>query len=409
MTYILRDYQEQAVDKIEWASQLEGNDLIVLPTGAGKSLVIAEAANRLKEDILILQPSREILAQNLAKLRTIVNQFDIGVYSASFNSRKVRKYTFATIQSVYEKPYLFKHFKYVMVDECHGVNQKNEDSMYATFFKEIGDPKVFGFTASPYRGAKGFGGTCLKLINRMKPFFWQRIIFNINPGDLVNEGYLVPLVYDDRSVVKHEDLRFNKSHSDFDMKNYENQVKINYPAVIEDIKDNFDIFTSNLVFCSSVEQAYLLSDMVPGSKAVCGKTKPGERDEIIEGFKSGRIHTVFNMGVLTTGFDHPALDCITLLRPTKSLSLYYQMLGRGVRTFPNKTHCTVIDYTNTVAKIGEIETIRLVKEQQAQYKNPVWELYCGNKRWHGKTLYTYMPNEHSKPKAKPATPSFRWY
>lgn len=73
-----------------------------------------------------------------------------------------------------------------------------------------------------------------------------------------------------------------------------------------------------------------------GAKVITAKTKSEERDNIITGFKDGNIKIVFNVGVLTTGFDHPSLDCIILIRPTRSIGLYYQMIGRGVRIAEGK-------------------------------------------------------------------------
>ena len=110
----LRDYQTEALSKVKWSMGLDGNDLLQLPTGAGKSIVIAELANYLNTDVLILQPTREILEQNRAKLSLYVGQEEIGSYSASVNEKIVRKYTFATIQSVYKVPELFAHIKLVV-------------------------------------------------------------------------------------------------------------------------------------------------------------------------------------------------------------------------------------------------------------------------------------------------------
>ena len=101
----LREYQRQAIDKIFWSKDknLEGNELIVLPTGSGKSVIIAALAHALNEPILILQPSKEILEQNLEKLCRYVERSQIGVYSASMDEKTIGFYTFATIQSIYKK------------------------------------------------------------------------------------------------------------------------------------------------------------------------------------------------------------------------------------------------------------------------------------------------------------------
>lgn len=409
MAITLRDYQEQAVTKAVWATQLEGNDLLVLATGAGKSIIVAEIANRLQKPILILQPSKEILEQNLSKLMHYVPASDIGVFSASMNSKKVRKYTFATIQSIYKKPWLFDDFRLVLLDEAHGHNIKNTDGMYSKFFASIGKPKVIGLTATPYRNMTGYhrtqtgelyGTTTLKLINRVKPEFWKRILINVGIGDLIDQGYLCPLEYENHKFLTHEEMKLNKSGTEFDLDHYAVKLGTKQQQIIDCVEDAQKRFNSVLVFCPSVLQAEKFSECIPGSACVSAKTPADARDRMIRQFKERRIQTIFNMGVLTTGFDHPELDCIVLLRPTRSLALYMQMLGRGVRIAEGKKHCTVIDWTNTVDKLGKIETVQLRKEQFPEYQHPMWELYSttvnGEERWHNRPLYSYAIKSKSR-------------
>lgn len=389
----LRPYQKQAIDKILWSQKLEGNDLCILPTGAGKSIVIAFLAKELNKPILILQPGKEILEQNRSKLALYVNSDLIGTYSASMNEKTIKQYTFATIQSIYKNPDDFKHFKLVIVDECHLVNPKNLGGMFTSFLTAIGSPKVIGFTATPYRmdlayRKTDYGGliayTTVKLINRTKYLFWNRLVFNINNKELLDAGYLSPLEYFDRSLVEHENIPMNKSMSDFDMDGYEMMLNKREHEILGAIAFGKQTSKSVLVFCSSVKQAENLAKAVEWSAAVSAKTPAKIRDSIIESFKDGRLHVVFNVGVLTTGFDHPGLDCIVLARPTRSIGLYYQMLGRGVRLAQNKTSCKVIDLTSTVKNIGKIETIKLDKVDGK------WELLSETGSWHNKELYSFI-------------------
>jgi DNA repair protein RadD len=132
--------------------------------------------------------------------------------------------------------------------------------------------------------------------------------------------------------------------------------------------------------------------MIRNSAVVTGKTNKVLREKIISDFKDGTIKYVFNVGVLTTGFDHPSLDCIVLLRPTKSITLYYQMLGRGVRTAAGKKHCKIIDLTSTVQHLGRVETIQLLKEKGK------WELISETGRWHNQQLYRYTIEVEKKKK-----------
>lgn len=404
MVFTLRPYQQNCVDRVMWDMKLSGNSLIQLPTGSGKSLVIAEVASRLDQEILILQPNREILEQNLSKLRQYVSPYDIGVYSASMDIKKIRKFTFATIGSIYKKPHLFDHIGLVIIDEAHLVNQKNTDSMYASFLNDIGNPKCIGLTATPYRNVTGYhtsksgatySCTTLKLMVRMKPFFWKRMLLSINPGGLVEQGYLCPLQYESADLIHHADLRTNKSMSDFDLEYFERMLKPHEQSIVTRIVECQNIYKSVLVFCSSVSQAARMAEVTPHSKVIHANTPKLQREWIIEEFKAGTLKTVYNMGVLTTGFDHPGLDCIVLNRPTKSLGLYYQMLGRGVRIKEGKTHCQVIDFTGTVSEMGPIESIKLVKMQMPQFQHPTWELMTESGHWHNRPLYA--PRMVNKP------------
>ncbi len=396
MSYVLRPYQQRAVGKLLWAQKLEGADLCVLPTGAGKSIVIADLAHKLNQPLLILQPTKEILEQNIEKMRAYVDNNEIGIYSASMSRKYLGFYTFATIGSIYKKPETFAHFKTVIIDECHLVNPKNLDGMFTQFLQGIDNPKVIGFTATPYRldnmyewingGKELVTHTVTKLINRLKERFWRRIIFNINNYELIEQGYLVPLRYVDKSIIRHSQIPTNISRSDFDMEAYEEKISGEEEKIINAIFFAQEIGKSVLVFCSSVRQAEWLADLVDGSAIVTAKTPKKERERVVEGFKSRKIQTVFNVGVFTLGFDHPTLDCIVLLRPTRSIGLYYQMLGRGVRPAEGKRFCRVVDLTGTVEALGRIETIKLVKRDQ-------WELESEKGSWHKKPMYSFNITE----------------
>jgi DNA repair protein RadD len=136
-------------------------------------------------------------------------------------------------------------------------------------------------------------------------------------------------------------------------------------------------YKSVLVFCATTEQARHLSSVIKGSAVVLAETRKDDRAKVVAGFKGGEIKTVFNVGCLTTGFDHPALDCIVLLRPTRSPGLYNQMLGRLTRPAEGKTHGTVIDLTGTCKALGRIESFELYQNDRGLWdlrteKHPTW-------------------------------------
>lgn len=390
----LHDYQKETVDTVLGDFKTPSNSVCVVATGGGKSFIIAEVARRLApEPLLILSPSKEITEQNYAKLKTHFSE--IGVYSASMGSKTIKQVTVATIGSIYNEPDLFKDFKYVLIDECHLVGVNDDMGMYLKFLDAIGVSKVVGFTATPFRMAHTYlppsytkMATTTKVITRIRgkreECFWSRIIVNITTEFLIERGYLCRPTYFDNSTVTHEHIPTNKSASDFNLEAYAEMILPDEENYLHTIKRLGDISKSVLVFCLSVEQAIRFSQTMVGGAVVSALTPKKERERIIAGFRDHSIKYVFNVSTMTTGFDHPALDGIVLIRPTRSLALYSQMVGRGMRTAPGKTTCNVIDFSGTVRSIGHAETIKVVK------RGRVWELQsarCTN--WHGRVLYIF--------------------
>lgn len=385
MKYQLRPYQQEASD-IAVRMMQKGNKPFVIQaaTGAGKSLIIADICHRLDAPVLILQPSKEILEQNYNKLVSY-GVTDVSMYSASMNSKKIAKYTYATIGSIYKKPELFMHFKYVIIDECHGVNPKNEMGMLTSFLKAINCNSVCGLTATPYRivqkyiteGTDLYYTASLKMINRIHPFFFKSIAYKIETADLIEQGYLSPVKYFVETVDTSR-LRPNSTGADFTTESLEyfwNEKRLRRIAQAVQYSDKNH--KRSLVFCSSIKQATnaleLARGLGVGAEIVTGKTPMKEREQIIADFRAGKIKHLLNVGVFTTGFDVPELDCVILARPTMSLALYYQMIGRGVRLDPADATkvLKVYDLSGTVEKLGRVETIR-VQREAGGFRDEVW-------------------------------------
>lgn len=373
---VLRDYQVDASNAIINALKYYKKPAFaVLATGAGKSIIIADVCHRLNEPVLVLQPSKELLVQNHAKL-LMYGITDISMYSASVNQKEISKFTYATIGSIYKHPEKFKHFKHIIIDECHLVNPKG--GMYRSFFKALGVENIIGLTATPYRSdttyvSMGSGivkatGT-LKMINRIKPFFYKKMLYKIETNELIERGYLSPIDYfiDETDT---SDLRINDGGTNFtedSLEIYADKVVGRTAQIIEGIHER-GLAKRNLVFCTSIKRAYdtqeILADMGIRAEVVTGKTPKKERDKLVKQFRDGEFVHMLNVGVFTTGFDVPELDSIILARPTMSLALYYQMVGRGVRldpADPNK-RLKVYDMSDNVRTMGRVETITLTKE-----------------------------------------------
>lgn len=364
MTYTLRDYQQESSDAAVsfFQTKNDRNGLLIVPTGGGKSLILADIAFRLGGPLLVLQPSREILAQNFAKLKSY-GVDDCSVYSTSLNSKKISRITFATIGSIMAHIDDFDHFKYIIVDEAHCVNASQ--GQYKQFFDKV-KRKILGLTATPYRltsalqyldregkqhfrpkddeDSKKFDERIasreltmetrcvLKFLTRTRPRVFHDVVYQVDISTLLSRGYLADVDYFDLSVVDQSKLRRNSTGMDFDDKSLFNEFKqTNFGDYLlsivqrllhpKDGKPRRGI----LVFTKYLEECDALVKRLPSCSLVSGSTPKKERDEILENFKLGCIDVLVNVNCLTTGFDYPELDTVVIARPTMSLALYYQI------------------------------------------------------------------------------------
>ena len=362
--YVLRPYQDETADRCVaglMAPRPE-NGIAVLPTGSGKSLVIASVVSRLDGPAIVFQPSKEILEQNLQKLRSY--GFSPAVFSASAGSRRIGDITLATIGSVFRNHRKFAHVRYVIVDEAHLVNSKKDDSMFMQFLAGLPDVRVLGLTATPYRlTTDGYGGSILKFITRTRPRVFTKVWHVVQNGDLFRAGHLARLEY---KVVKtgfdRSRLRLNSTGADYTDESVRNHfATLNFSdQIVRCVSRLHELGRrGTLVFTRFVEEAEYVARRVPGAAIVTAKTTRDERERIIREFRAGRIPVVSNVGVFTIGFDYPELANVILARPTRSLALYYQMVGRSVRPHPAKEAAYVVDMVGLSSEFGHVEDLEL--------------------------------------------------
>lgn len=389
MKYQLRPYQIEAV-KTALSSLTSGKPrptIMTLGTGAGKSLIIGAICHELTKldaeaGVLVLAPSKELLEQDEEKLKAYGID-DIKVYSASAGEKEVGQYTIATIGSIYKKPELFRHVKYVLIDETDLVSI-SADGMYAKFFDKLHITRILGLTATPYKmriktfRRPGFidQSTSVCMMNRFPPvkgtlgprYMWGSIVYKMEMKELQKAGYLCPIKY--YSELPKAQLRLNSTGGDYRKEDIQAFGEQSWNRILSVLiallrRDNPKRV---LVFCPSVKASQKLSEKLReyGVKAdhVDGKTPKKERTEKIDRFKSGETQVMCNCQCLTAGFDLPALDCIVYARPTISPRVWSQAVGRGVRLDPdnpNKT-LTVYDLVGCCYTIGRVEDIKLAKE-----------------------------------------------
>ena len=366
MSYILRDYQQQASDSAVTFfnnKTKKTNAIMVLPTGSGKSLIIADIASRLDGHTLVFQPSKEILEQNFKKLCSY-GILDCSIYSAS-NSKEISRITFATIGSVKSHPELFAHFKNIIVDECHLVNPI--EGMYKDFFDAV-KCKVLGLTATPYRlsSSRDFG-SMLKFITRTKPHVFSEVIYHVQVSTLLDMGYLSKVNYYPMNPTGWNELnlKINTTGADYTDKSVQKEYeRIDFYSYIVHIVQRLMNPKAGgkrkgiLVFTRFLKEAERLTMSIPGCVIVSGDTPKKERERILEMFKVGEIPVVANVGVLTTGFDYPELDTVVMARPTMSLAMYYQIVGRCIRPYKGKT-AWFVDLCGNINRFGEVSDLHL--------------------------------------------------
>lgn len=363
---ILRDYQQRAIDDLyRWFSNGNpGNPCMVLPTGAGKSLIIAALCKDAMQNwpetrILMLTHVKELIEQNADKMRAIWPGAPMGIYSASMGRKQLEEpITFAGIQSVRNRAAEIGHIDLIIIDECHLVNHQAEGG-YRKLIADLHEInpalRVIGLTATPYRLGHG-------AITDGEALF-DDLLESVTIEELIYKGYLHPL----RSKVTKERLsadgvkKRGGEYIESDLQKAVNTDAHNQAAVQEVIALAGDR-RHWLFFCTGVDHAYNVRNELRAhgiaAETVTGETPKKERARIISDFRAGRIQALTNANVLTTGFDAPNIDLIAMLRPTMSPVLYVQMAGRGLRPKQHTDHCLVLDFAGVVEQHGPITAVR---------------------------------------------------
>ena len=352
---VLRNYQKQAVSAtLNHFRQSHESAIIVLPTGAGKSLVIAELARLARGKLLVLTHVQELVEQNHAKYEAL--GLKAGIYSAGLGQRHTSaQVTFASIQSIANHLTAFEHsFSLVIIDECHRVNSQ-EDSQYQqvihTLTQRNPSMMLLGLTATPYRLGQGwiYRYDYRGFVRETEHPVFKHCIYELPLSQLIREGYLTSPIcinaalhhYDFSSLLGADDQHKTEALSHL-LRKYPRVTRAITEEVIELSKTRRGV----MLFAASVEHAKEIYGYLPEQQSaiITGTTDSKTRRMLIDAFKQLELKYLVNVSVLTTGFDAPHVDLIAILRPTESVSLYQQIAGRGLRLYPGKQDCLIIDY-----------------------------------------------------------------
>lgn len=370
----LRSYQIRAIDQLyDWFRQNKtGNPVLNMPGGSGKSVVIASIAKDAltqwpETRVLMLVSSKELVEQNTKKLIQLWPNAPIGVCSASLGRKEFGEpITYAGIASVAKKASMLGHIDLCLIDEVH-MCSANEEGMYRNLISDllVINPamRIVGFSASPYRLGHG-------MINEGPTAIFKDILEPVSIEELVYNGHLVPL----RSkTTKHklDASGLHKRGGEFIASEMESKfnTKLNNAALAKEVIDRADGRKHWLVFCSGRQHAHDLSKIfkdfgIPSDYLATPITK-ADREKKLADFESGKTRVLCNVGILTTGYDFPQLDCIVFARSTMSPGLYLQMAVRGMRPCPDvqKKDCLVLDFAGVVETHGPITAVRPPKKK----------------------------------------------
>lgn len=359
----LRHYQQRAIDELyQWfRDNTQGNPCMVLPTGAGKSVIIAalcrDALTSWPETrILMLTHSRELVGQNAERMRSMWPNAPLGIYSAGLNKRQLGEpITFGSIQSLAAKAKEIGHIDLILIDECHAINHK-QTGQYRELIAGLSEInpaiRIVGCTATPYRLGHGF-------IDEGEDAIFSDLLYSVTIGELLEQGHLAPL-RSKHTATEYDTSKVGIRAGDYVVSELEKLVdtdEYNH-AVVEEMMRRASDRKAWLIFAVGVSHAQHIADLLTekgvASACVHGGTPSAQRKQTLLDFKAGTVRALVNVGVLTTGFDEPRIDMIAMLRPTQSTGLYVQMAGRGLRTHPEKQDCLVLDFAGNVGTHGPI-------------------------------------------------------
>lgn len=411
----LRPYQEDAVRAAE-ETDLK-RVLLVLSTGTGKSFVIAELSRKnLHKHILVFQPNKEILEQNVEKFELATGEKP-AILSASKKKWELGPVTFSTIGTAKNRMQEISDLgvDLIILDEAQEYPVNSEDSMISKLLDEIDfQGKVIGLTATPFitysgelrrEGLTKDGSktkfskeVCLDILTNNNPFggretFWQDILYNTSMRDSIEKGFLIKPNYrlwkPSQEIMETaskllKPTQDRQAYTEASTKAFDNYMFNVYKVYAEKVREKHK---RSVIFVKTVEIAEKLAAETVGGYCISTHTKAKEREEILNKFKqdSDEHLVIFNVSVLGRGFDSPNCEAVAFFTPTRSLIRYMQFIGRCLRPDPNNLNKEAFvydfDLTNhkgesnsTLRRFGKVEDIYLRKNLFGH-----WEIFSSSK------------------------------
>lgn len=340
----LRDYQVECLESVltEFSKGIS-RQLVVLPTGSGKTILMAAIAKNFNKKTLLLAHREELINQAVEKFKLFWPDVEIGICMADQDEISPQVVV-GSIQSCSRQRRLDrlkeKGFELLMIDEAHhSASDSYQSVINALGFDRSSQKLLLGVTATPQRSDKlGLGDT------------FTHVTFSRSISTMMKAGYLSPIV--GRKILTNFAFeKISSNNGDFAINDLSEAV--NTPERNAFIASKFKEYASErkgIAFCCDVQHCKDLSDAFKDSgfesAAVWGNMEFLERKRTLEAFKNGQIQIVASCGVLTEGYDEPTVNAVIMARPTKSSGLFTQCVGRGLRLWPGKENCMVLDFTD---------------------------------------------------------------
>lgn len=367
MSLELRHYQKKAVEAL-FDGTAQGHPLVVLPTGTGKSLVIADFCRSALEyfpttRIIIATHVKELVAQNYAEFDRIWPFAPAGVYSAGLNRRDTDdQILFCGIQSAYRRAYDFQRCDLLLIDEAHTI-PKSGEGMWRTFIKDLTDinpdMKVCGLTATDFRMDSGS-------LTQGKEKLFTHVAYEYGILEALKDGYLCPVIPKHMATI-YDVSSVEKRGGEYVPGALEKAVNIDSKtkAAIDEVEQCGQDRKSWLIFSSGNAHAEAIHAELKarGYKGECvtQETDRGTRDRAVRDIRAGNIRYIVNNRIFTTGFNAPNIDLLVDLGPTQSAGLHVQKIGRGMRLCDGKTDCLLLDFARNTDRHGPLDQIRARK------------------------------------------------
>jgi superfamily II DNA or RNA helicase len=337
----LRPYQIKFVNDILSALERTPKVMAQLPTGGGKTVCLVDLIDRVVNNgqrAMLLVHRKELISQSAKKMHGV--GLNTGYIVAGTNSSYSRPVQLASVQTLIRRD-MPKNIDLVITDEAHHCTADS----YRKIYDAYPNAKMVGFTATPCRtSGAGFEDV------------YNELVCGPTVQTLISAGYLVkPKIF--ASPLRQDLDKIKKTGGDYNEKAL--AEKIDTVSLVGDLVKQWFKYAEGkktVVFAVSVEhskhivQRYIRCGI--SAAHIDGTTLSDIRDRILRKFSAGEITVLSNVGIVTEGFDVPDIEVVQLARPTKSLSLYLQMVGRGLRPAGGKDQAIILDHANAVFEHG---------------------------------------------------------